>query len=115
MITISISEIHLDYSSNSFDILYFFAFVNLCNFNRLGKIKSQDQLLPFYLMDALGHLPGVPGLIVAGVFCASLSAISATMNSMTTITVEDYIKVSKGNVLLQRVAWQHWISTTTCA
>lgn len=76
------------------------SFTGLCIYSRyancdpfkLGKITSQDQLLPFYVMDALGHLLGVPGLIVAGIFSASLSSISASMNSLATVTLEDYVK-----------------------
>lgn len=44
-------------------------------------------------MDVLSHLPGVPGVIVAGIFSASLSSVSASMNSLATVTLEDYVKV----------------------
>lgn len=37
-----------------------------------GSIKRPDQLLPFFVMDVAGHIFGLPGLFIAGVFCAAL-------------------------------------------
>lgn len=36
------------------------------------RIEKNDQLLPYYIMDTANQLPGLPGLFVAGVFCAAL-------------------------------------------
>ncbi|XP_012224692.2 putative sodium-dependent multivitamin transporter [Linepithema humile] len=57
-----------------------------------GRISSNDQLMPLYVMDALSDYPGVPGLFVAGIFSAGLSTISATVNSLAAVILEDYIK-----------------------
>lgn len=35
-------------------------------------VKKDDQLLPFYVVDVAGEVPGLSGLFIAGVFCASL-------------------------------------------
>lgn len=35
-------------------------------------ISKDDQLLPFFVLDTVGHLQGVSGLFVAGIFGAAL-------------------------------------------
>ncbi|XP_011686243.1 PREDICTED: putative sodium-dependent multivitamin transporter isoform X3 [Wasmannia auropunctata] len=56
------------------------------------RISSPDMLMPLYVMDTMSNIPGLPGLFVAGIFSASLSTISGTLNSLAAITLEDYIK-----------------------
>ncbi|XP_058802925.1 putative sodium-dependent multivitamin transporter [Phymastichus coffea] len=57
-----------------------------------GRIDTPDMLMPRYVMDSLSHLPGVAGLFVAGILSASLSTMSAGLNSLAVITLEDYAK-----------------------
>ncbi|KZC10078.1 PREDICTED: putative sodium-dependent multivitamin transporter [Dufourea novaeangliae] len=57
-----------------------------------GRINSNDQLMPLYVMDMLSDYPGVPGLFIAGIFSAGLSTISATVNSLAAVVLEDFIK-----------------------
>lgn len=57
-----------------------------------GRITSNDQLMPLYVMDTLSKYPGIPGLFIAGIFSAGLSTISATVNSLSAVILEDYIK-----------------------
>lgn len=40
----------------------------------------------------MGHLPGISGLFVAGIFSGSLSSVSSTLNSLSAVTLEDYFK-----------------------
>lgn len=56
------------------------------------RISSNDQLMPRYVMDTLSRYPGVPGLFVAGIFSAGLSTVSATLNSLAAVILEDYVK-----------------------
>lgn len=49
--------------------------------------------MPLYVVDAIGHIPGLSGLFVAGIFSASLSTVSASLNSLAAVTIEDYCKV----------------------
>ena len=51
-----------------------------------------DQLLPLFVMDILGHVPGFPGFFVAGVFSGALSTVSGGLNSLTAVALEDVIK-----------------------
>ncbi|KAJ8934937.1 hypothetical protein NQ314_013096 [Rhamnusium bicolor] len=43
-----------------------------CDPLSLGRIKADDQILPLFVMETVGHLRGVPGLFIAGVFGAAL-------------------------------------------
>lgn len=63
-----------------------------CDPVKEGRINLPDMLLPLYVMDTLSHLPGVPGLFIAGIFSAGLSTISAALNSLSAVSLEDYIK-----------------------
>lgn len=58
-----------------------------------GRIQSADQLVPLYVMDRLDAVPGLTGLFVAGIFSASLSTVSAAVNSLAAVTLEDFLKV----------------------
>lgn len=55
-----------------------------------GKLSTYDKILPYYSVMNLS--PGMVGLIVSGVFSASLSTISAMMNSLAAVALEDYVK-----------------------
>ncbi|XP_044752026.1 putative sodium-dependent multivitamin transporter [Coccinella septempunctata] len=55
-------------------------------------IRSSDQLMPLYVVESMGHIPGLSGLFVAGIFSASLSTVSAAVNSLAAVAVEDYYK-----------------------
>jgi len=46
-------------------------------------------------METVGHIPGLGGLFVAGIFSASLSTVSAAVNSLAAVTLEDYMKVKQ--------------------
>lgn len=69
-------------------------YTRYCNCDPLesGRIGSYDQLMPLYVMDMLSAYPGVPGLFIAGIFSAGLSTISATVNSLAAVILEDFIK-----------------------
>lgn len=56
------------------------------------KVTETDQLLPLFVMDVLGNMPGVPGLFVSGIFSGALSTVSSGVNSLAAVTLEDIIK-----------------------
>lgn len=35
-------------------------------------LQNDDQLFPFYVMQTVGNLRGIPGLFIAGIFGAAL-------------------------------------------
>ena len=59
-----------------------------------GKISMSDQILPHFVVTELPV--GLPGLLVAAIFAASMSTISAGINSLTSSTLVDfYQRLSK--------------------
>ncbi|MEQ2159422.1 hypothetical protein GOODEAATRI_022693, partial [Goodea atripinnis] len=57
-----------------------------------GYVKTNDQMVLYFVMDVFRELPGLPGLFVACLFSGALSTISSAFNSLATVTMEDLIK-----------------------
>ncbi|KAI4788888.1 hypothetical protein KUCAC02_035571, partial [Chaenocephalus aceratus] len=57
-----------------------------------GFVKSNDQMVLYFVMDVFKDLPGLAGLFVACLFSGALSTISSAFNSLATVTMEDLIK-----------------------
>ncbi|XP_055948511.1 putative sodium-dependent multivitamin transporter [Argiope bruennichi] len=55
-------------------------------------VTRHDQLAPYYIITRFNHLPGVTGICIAGIFSGSLSTISSALNSLSSVTVIDFIK-----------------------
>uniref|UniRef100_A0AAR5PFT8 Sodium/solute symporter n=1 Tax=Dendroctonus ponderosae TaxID=77166 RepID=A0AAR5PFT8_DENPD len=72
--------------------LVIYAYYQKCDPVTRGWIDKSDQLLPYFIMDTLGDIPGLPGMFVSGVFSAALSSMSTGLNSMTGVIFEDLIK-----------------------
>lgn len=78
--------------STSFSGLAIYYLYHSCDPLLQGRVSSRDQLMPLFVVDAMGAYPGLPGLFVSGIFSASLSTVSAAVNSLAAVTLEDYIK-----------------------
>lgn len=78
--------------STSFAGLCIFYHYRDCDPIRAGVIRQGDQLLPLYIVDRMSSVPGLPGLAVAGIFSGSLSTVSSAINSLSAVTLEDYIR-----------------------
>ncbi|KAB7504196.1 40S ribosomal protein S11, partial [Armadillidium nasatum] len=52
-------------------------------------IKKKDQILPFFVMDKLSLIPGLPGIFVATVLGGTLSTISSWLNSCVALMWRD--------------------------
>lgn len=78
--------------STSFSGLAIYYYYSTCDPLKQGRIKVRDQTMPLFVVDAMGDLPGLPGLFVSGIFSASLSSVSAALNSLAAVTLEDYMK-----------------------
>ncbi|XP_046554451.1 sodium-coupled monocarboxylate transporter 2-like isoform X2 [Haliotis rubra] len=68
----------------------FYADCHPIKFNNL--ISKTDQLLPLYVMDILGHIPGIPGVFVSCIFSGSLSTLSSSLNALGAVIPCDLIK-----------------------
>lgn len=78
--------------SSSFAGLAIFSKYARCDPFTTCQIQRSDQLMPHYVIDTMAHIPGLPGLFVSGIFSAALSTVSAAMNSLAAVTLEDYVK-----------------------
>jgi SSS family transporter len=55
---------------------------------KAGLIAKADQILPYFVVHELPH--GLPGLLIAAIFAASMSTISSGLNSLTSATLVDF-------------------------
>ncbi|MES2599110.1 MAG: sodium/solute symporter [Verrucomicrobiota bacterium] len=53
-----------------------------------GMIQKEDQILPYFVVTQLPA--GLPGLLIAAIYAASMSTISAGLNSLSSATVIDF-------------------------
>ncbi|KAJ7384424.1 hypothetical protein OS493_021836 [Desmophyllum pertusum] len=74
------------------DGMVIFATYAGCDLKEQGKITRGDQVLPYFVINKLGHLKGLPGMFTACLYCAALSTISSALNAMSLVTLEDLIK-----------------------
>ncbi|KAM8914928.1 sodium-coupled monocarboxylate transporter 1 isoform 2-T2 [Spinachia spinachia] len=72
-----------------------------------GDIGTQDQLLPYLVMDILSDYPGIPGLFVAAAYSGTLSTVSSSINALVAVTVEDFILPICRNLTEKQVAWMN--------
>ncbi|XP_021359993.1 sodium-coupled monocarboxylate transporter 2-like [Mizuhopecten yessoensis] len=70
-----------------------YAFYQTCDPLSFGLIDASDQLLPLFVMDVLGHMPGIPGLFVSCLFSGALSTLSSGLNSIAAVILEDCVKI----------------------
>ncbi|XP_016995382.2 sodium-coupled monocarboxylate transporter 1 [Drosophila takahashii] len=57
-----------------------------------GLITNDDQLLPLFVVQSVGHIYGMPGLFIAGIFGAGLSSLSSCFNTISLVFLEDIVR-----------------------
>lgn len=57
---------------------------------QLDPGMTNDQVIPLYIVQRLPS--GIAGLIIAALFAASMSTLSSCMNSVATVTCEDFYR-----------------------
>ncbi|KAK3732257.1 hypothetical protein RRG08_030600 [Elysia crispata] len=73
--------------------LYMSAFYENCDPLQAKLVDNSNQLIPLFMQDILGGLPGFPGLYLAGIFSGSLSTMSSGLNAVSMVVLEDFIRV----------------------
>ncbi|XP_048258471.1 sodium/iodide cotransporter-like isoform X2 [Haliotis rufescens] len=69
-----------------------FAFYEGCDPLQLNLIGETDELVPLYVMDILGHLPGLPGIFLSCIFSGCLSTLSSGINALSGVLLQDFIR-----------------------
>lgn len=90
-LTLSIVGLALVFLINFYTGIMTFAYYSSCDPLRAGKIDGIDQMMPFYIMEAFGHITSFVGIFVAGVFAASLGTVAACLSSLSAVTIEDLL------------------------
>ncbi|XP_076075730.1 sodium-coupled monocarboxylate transporter 2-like [Mytilus galloprovincialis] len=72
--------------------LTMYTYFSTCDPVSLEIIQKSDQLIPLFTMDLVGHIAGLPGLVISCVFSGSLSTISSGYNAIAAILLEDFVK-----------------------
>lgn len=75
-----------------FSGLVAYATYSTCDPLTAGSIEKADQIIPYLVVDKLGHIRGLPGLFVAAVYGGVLSSLSSTANSIACVIWEDFLK-----------------------
>ncbi len=76
-------------------VIFFFlgSLLFLLRHQNPGNLPSElpmDQIFPYFIAH---HLPsGVSGLLIAAVLAAAMSTLSAVLNSLATVTMNDFLK-----------------------
>ncbi|XP_015594854.1 sodium-coupled monocarboxylate transporter 1 isoform X2 [Cephus cinctus] len=62
-----------------------------CDPKSLGYISKFDEIVPFYVEDKFIYLPGLLGLVMATLFNSALTLAVSNLNSLATVTFEDFL------------------------
>ncbi|XP_066523224.1 sodium-coupled monocarboxylate transporter 2 [Hoplias malabaricus] len=91
--------------------LIMYTFYSQCDPWTAGYVSAPDQLMPYFVLDILGSLPGLPGLFVACAFSGTLSTVAASINALATVTYEDFVSQGCGDISNRAATW---ISKALC-
>ncbi|CAF3770432.1 unnamed protein product [Rotaria sordida] len=62
-------------------------------------VSDIDQIFPYFVMEVLSDIKGLPGIFLACIFSGSLSTISSGLNSLSAVVIEDVYKGLMGKTL----------------
>ncbi|PFX33363.1 sodium-coupled monocarboxylate transporter 1-like isoform X1 [Stylophora pistillata] len=70
--------------------LVIYAYYASCDPGSIGEISTDDEILPYFVIEVLGKFHGIPGVFVASLFCGTLSTVASGLNALAAVTVEDF-------------------------
>ncbi|CAG0887133.1 unnamed protein product [Darwinula stevensoni] len=74
-----------------------------CDPKTNGDIEKIDEIVPYFILQHMGDLKGLPGLFVASLFGGALSTMSSILNSIPAVTMEDIVlQIWKGKQFSER-------------
>ncbi|KAG7188806.1 hypothetical protein KM043_008417 [Ampulex compressa] len=76
----------------SFSGLALYTVYKDCDPVSAGQIKRFDEIMAYFAATKMSRAPGLTGLFISAVFSASLSTISAILNSLAAAALEDYLR-----------------------
>lgn len=91
-----------------------FAYYSDCDPLTSGKINRPDQILPYFMMDVFYLYPGMPGILIGGAFCASLSSLSSVLNGVAAAIGQDIVKTIWPNMSEKRYTITVKIISAVC-
>ncbi|VVC39885.1 Sodium/solute symporter [Cinara cedri] len=62
-----------------------------CDPVKANYVKSDGNILPYYIMDVAAKYPGLTGLFISGIVNAALSTMSAQLNTVSGTIYEDFV------------------------
>jgi len=73
------------------DAYIIFALYSECDLLKSKRITQNDQIMPYFVVNKLGHLTGMPGLFTACLFSFALSTLSSGLNGMSALFLDDIV------------------------
>lgn len=72
-----------------------YSYYHGCDPVKAGIVRRPDNLIPRFVQDVAGHIPGMPGIFISCVFSASLSCVSAGIHAVSGVVYSDYVRPLK--------------------
>jgi len=73
------------------DAFIIYAVYSECDLLTSKKITQNDQIFPYFVVNKLGHITGMPGLFTACLFSFALSTLSSGLNGLSAMFSEDIL------------------------
>lgn len=75
--------------------LIMYSYYHGCDPVKAHIVSKYDKLMPKFVQDVAGHIPGMSGIFISCVFSASLSTVSAGLHAVSGIIYSDYVRPLK--------------------